>query len=114
MWPARRDMGLCCLGGLLTGTTCRPHAPGQALLLPPDLRAWLPESHLAQHVSDLVDALDPGAFHAPCRGDGPPSMGLGIASGDFIHDTPNATAFVAWVRNLFRSVREVIGGLANP
>ena len=52
------------------GTTYRPYAPGQALLLPPDLRGWLPESHLAQHVSDLVDALDLGAFHAPYRGDG--------------------------------------------
>ena len=54
----------------LTGTTCRPYAPGQALLLPPDLRDWLPEGHLAHHVGDLVDALDLGAFHAPCRGDG--------------------------------------------
>ena len=52
------------------GTTYRPYAPGQALLLPPDVRAWLPEGHLAQHVSDLVDALDLGAFHAPYRGDG--------------------------------------------
>ena len=54
----------------MTGTTCRPYAPGQALLLPPDLRDWLPEGHLAHHVGDLVDALDLGAFHAPCRGDG--------------------------------------------
>ena len=52
------------------GTSYRPYAPGQALLLPPDLREWLPEGHLAHHVSDLVDALDLGAFHAPYRGDG--------------------------------------------
>ncbi len=40
------------------------------MLLPPDPGDWLPEGHLAHHVSDLVDALDLGAFHAPCRGDG--------------------------------------------
>ena len=36
-------------------TTFRPYAPDQMLLLPADLRAWLPEGHLAHHVSDLVD-----------------------------------------------------------
>ena len=34
-------------------TTFRPYAPDQSLLLPPDVRAWLPEGHLAHHVSDL-------------------------------------------------------------
>ena len=33
-------------------TTFRPYAPDQMLLLPADLRAWLPEGHLAHHVSD--------------------------------------------------------------
>ena len=40
------------------------------LLLPQDLREWVPEGHLAHHVSDLVDALDLGAFYAPYKGDG--------------------------------------------
>ena len=28
------------------------------MLLPPDLREWLPEGHLALFVSDVVDELD--------------------------------------------------------
>src|SRR5712692_7408615 len=32
--------------------------PEQRLLLPPDLREWLPEGHLALFVSDVVDELD--------------------------------------------------------
>jgi len=38
-------------------TTFRRYAPDQSLL-PPDVREWLPEGHLAHHVSDLVDGLD--------------------------------------------------------
>ena len=51
-------------------TTFRPYAPDQMLLLPADLRAWLPEGHLAHHVSDLVDGLDLTAFYGPYEGDG--------------------------------------------
>ena len=51
-------------------TTFRPYAPDQSLLLPPDVRAWLPEGHLAHHVSDLVDGLDLTAFYVPYEGDG--------------------------------------------
>lgn len=51
-------------------TTFRPHQPEQTLLLPPDLREWLPEGHLAEQVSDLVDGLDLMAFCAPHEGDG--------------------------------------------
>lgn len=32
--------------------------PEQQLLMPPDLREWLPEGHLALFISDVVDALD--------------------------------------------------------
>lgn len=32
--------------------------PEQQLLMPPDLREWLPEGHLALFVSDVVDELD--------------------------------------------------------
>ena len=43
----------------------RPYQPEQPLLLPSDLREWLPEDHLAYTVSELVDALDLSAFYAP-------------------------------------------------
>jgi len=51
-------------------TTFRPYDPDQMLLLPPSLRDWLPEGHLAHHVSDLVDGLDLTALYAPYEGDG--------------------------------------------
>jgi transposase len=38
--------------------------PEQDLLLPPSLREWLPEDHLAYFVSDLIDALDLSAITA--------------------------------------------------
>jgi transposase len=38
--------------------TYRPYVPEQDLLLPPSLRDWLPEDHLAFFVSDLMDQLD--------------------------------------------------------
>ena len=42
--------------------TYRPYVPEQDLLLPPSLRDWLPEEHLAYFVSDLVDQLDLSAI----------------------------------------------------
>jgi transposase len=44
--------------------TYRPYVPEQDLLLPPSLRDWLPENHLAFFVSDLVDHLDLSAITA--------------------------------------------------
>jgi len=44
--------------------TYRPYVPEQDLLLPPSLRDWLPEDHLAFFVSDLVDHLDLSAILA--------------------------------------------------
>ena len=38
--------------------TFRPYAPEQTLLLPPALQDWVPESHLARFLSDVVDSLD--------------------------------------------------------
>src|SRR5487761_2463347 len=35
-----------------------PHNPDQQLLLPPDLREWLPEGHLASFVGDVMEDLD--------------------------------------------------------
>ncbi len=46
------------------GKTYRPYVPEQDLLLPPSLRDWLPEGHLAYFVSDLVDHLDMSAITA--------------------------------------------------
>ena len=43
----------------------RPYHPEQPLLLPPDLRDWLPENHLVYTVSELVDALDLAAGNRP-------------------------------------------------
>jgi transposase len=40
----------------------RPYVPEQDFLLPPSLREWLPEDHLAYFVSDLVDQLDLSAI----------------------------------------------------
>lgn len=36
----------------------KPYDPDQLLLLPQDMRSWLPEDHLAWFVSDVVDRLD--------------------------------------------------------
>ena len=42
--------------------TYRLYVPEQDLLLPPSLREWLPEDHLAFFVSDLIDQLDLSAI----------------------------------------------------
>lgn len=39
-------------------TRFRDYSPSQDFLLPPSLREWLPPDHLANFVSDVVDALD--------------------------------------------------------
>jgi transposase len=40
------------------GKTFRDYEPDQLLLMPPSLRDWLPEDHLAYFISDLVERLD--------------------------------------------------------
>jgi transposase len=40
-----------------------PYTLDQRLLLPPDMREWLPEGHLALLVLDVVSVLDLGAIH---------------------------------------------------
>jgi len=42
--------------------TYRSYLPEQNLLLPPSLREWLPDNHLAYFVSDVVDQLDLSAI----------------------------------------------------
>ncbi len=41
-----------------------PYNIDQRLLLPLDMRSWLPEGHLALFVSDVVDSLDLSAIRA--------------------------------------------------
>ena len=40
------------------GKSYRAYYPDEELLLPPSLRDWLPENHLAYFVSDVADNLD--------------------------------------------------------
>jgi len=42
----------------------------QPLLLPPDLRDWLDEDHLAWFVIEAIEELDVQAFYASYRADG--------------------------------------------
>ena len=42
----------------------------QPLLLPPDLRDWLPADHLAWFVIEAIDELDLEPFYAAHRSDG--------------------------------------------
>ena len=51
-------------------TTFRDYHPDQPIMMPPDVREWLPADDLCYQVSDLVDAMDLAAFYAPYEGDG--------------------------------------------
>ena len=42
-----------------------PYDIDQRLLLPPDMREWLPEGHLALFILDVVSELDLSAIYAP-------------------------------------------------
>jgi transposase len=42
----------------------------QPFLLPPDLRDWLPDGHLAWFILDVVDQLDLQPFYRQHRDDG--------------------------------------------
>ncbi|HYO16565.1 MAG TPA: IS5/IS1182 family transposase, partial [Thermoanaerobaculia bacterium] len=42
--------------------------PGQMLLLPPDLREWLEEGHLAYFILDVVAVLDLSEIYASYDG----------------------------------------------
>jgi transposase len=50
--------------------TFRPYDLDQRLLLPPDLREWLPEGHLALFISDVVDELDLSAIFQAYEAEG--------------------------------------------
>lgn len=53
------------------GREFRPYEPDQGYLLPPSLREWLPEGHVAFFVSDAVDEMDLSAFVARYGEEGP-------------------------------------------
>jgi transposase len=44
------------------GKSYRPYYPDADLLLPPSLREWMPEDHLAYFVSDVIDELNLSAM----------------------------------------------------
>jgi transposase len=52
-----------------TTTRFRAYEPHQTLLLPPSLRDWLPEDHLAYFIMDVVDTLDLSPLYAPYASD---------------------------------------------
>lgn len=49
----------------------RRYDPDQTLLLPPSLRDWLPDDHLALFLSDAVEVMDLSAFDARYGAEGP-------------------------------------------
>jgi hypothetical protein len=49
---------------LFMGKSFRADDLNQALLLPPSLHDWLPETHLARFLVDVVAALDLGSIYA--------------------------------------------------
>ncbi len=52
------------------------------MLLPPDMRDWLPENHLVHFILEVVESMDTGQFRVNTRGTGsrqyPPSMMLAL------------------------------------
>jgi transposase len=57
-------------GGGLVGQNFLSCDREQELLLPPSLRDWLPDGHLAWFVLDAVEAIDLAGFYAEYRDDG--------------------------------------------
>ena len=51
-------------------TSFREYNDDAAMLLPLDMRDWLPEDHLAYLIRDLVHNLDMTPFYRPYAGDG--------------------------------------------
>jgi len=66
------------------------YTPDQELLLPPSLREWLPEGHLAYFISDTIHALDLSVFHERYASGGTQRQ-------DQVHDGFSSTQF-AWLR----------------
>src|SRR6266498_131489 len=60
----------CQTGGASVAQNFVPCDREQELLLPPSLREWLPEDHLAWFVLDAVDEIDLSGFYGAYREDG--------------------------------------------
>ena len=89
-------------------------ARDQPFLLPPDLRDWLPEGHLAWFILDVVDQLDPAPFYRARRdgGHGHPAHDPKTLLGVLLY------AYCLGVRS-FRQVErrctdELLASLASP
>ena len=71
-------------GGYMETRTFRAYEPDQILLLPPSLREWLPDNHLAYFLLDVVATLDLNkilkVYGGPARGEVPfdPRMMTGV------------------------------------
>jgi hypothetical protein len=80
--------------------TFKTYLPEQDLLLPPSLREWLPDDHLAYFVSDVVDQLDLSAiesvYEKEDRGQPPyhPSMMTKVLKCSALHFRINAASIV--------------------
>lgn len=64
-------------------TSYIPYEPRHQQLLPCALQDWLPEGHLAYFISETIDELDLGAFHARYAKGGPrnhPNHSLAISA----------------------------------
>ncbi len=48
----------------------KPYSLNEPLLLPPDIRKWLPKDHLAHFISDVVDSLDLSPIMGKYKGRG--------------------------------------------
>jgi len=64
------------------GERFKPYRPDETFLLPPSLRDWLPQGHLAYFLSDLVDELDLSELYAAYRpADSPAFVAVGYYGG---------------------------------
>ncbi|NQV33296.1 MAG: hypothetical protein HQ515_11425 [Phycisphaeraceae bacterium] len=46
----------------------KPYCPDQILLLPPDMKDWLPEGDLAYFIMDVAESLDLSAIYSRYSG----------------------------------------------
>jgi len=58
---------LCSVFGSIHGQNFLPDTVNQSLLFPPSLHDWLPGSHLARFLVDVVLALDLDTIYASYR-----------------------------------------------
>src|SRR5215208_3648905 len=70
-----------------------PYEPDQDFLLPPSMREWLPDGHLAFFINDTVEALDLSAFHARYDKGGPRNQPY--RKRKWIAEPPNG-----WIKNV--------------